>query len=321
MPKRGGIPKKNEIVFTAPTGEEITNRRQLEQYLKSHPGGPAISEFDWGTGETPRRSARISEKAKAAPPRESEPPRKRSRKSSSSKKDNKEKDPTEGTEAAPEVRMEEAEKTEKDTTGAEIKVDMKKNQGDEVDEIKTSEKDAEHVETEKNIEKESQDGKKDETQSSEKDAAKESEKEHKAETQDTDKKAEDISLNVNFGKEAKIPGDTEKTAEVVGAPFQQPHVEKVSDGSEVASVVIGEQQNPVEEIVEQKPVEGEKEEGADKQDAEGEKNEAANERGAQNNEVCKSADAQNSLTINEMNNKAEGEMTQNASNGTIEAKP
>ncbi|CBI36325.3 unnamed protein product, partial [Vitis vinifera] len=89
MPKKG-TPRKNEIVFIAPTGEEINSRKQLEQYLKSHPGNPAISEFDWGTGETPRRSARISEKAKATPPAESEPPKKRGRKSSGSKKDGKE---------------------------------------------------------------------------------------------------------------------------------------------------------------------------------------------------------------------------------------
>ncbi|XP_028108874.1 uncharacterized protein LOC114307678 [Camellia sinensis] len=64
MPKKAGTPKKNKIIFITPTSKEIINRKQLEQYLKSHPGNPAISEFDWGTGETPRRSARISEKAK-----------------------------------------------------------------------------------------------------------------------------------------------------------------------------------------------------------------------------------------------------------------
>uniref|UniRef100_A0A6N2M8X0 Uncharacterized protein n=1 Tax=Salix viminalis TaxID=40686 RepID=A0A6N2M8X0_SALVM len=58
-------------------------------YLKSHPGNPAVSEFDWGTGENPRRSARFSEKAKASPPGK-ESPRKRSRKSSGSKKGEKE---------------------------------------------------------------------------------------------------------------------------------------------------------------------------------------------------------------------------------------
>ncbi|KAK4369968.1 hypothetical protein RND71_009443 [Anisodus tanguticus] len=66
LPKTGGTPKRNEIVFTAPTGEEITTKKGLQQYLKSHPGGPAITEFDWGTGETSRRSSRISGKAKAA---------------------------------------------------------------------------------------------------------------------------------------------------------------------------------------------------------------------------------------------------------------
>ncbi|WOH01032.1 hypothetical protein DCAR_0520410 [Daucus carota subsp. sativus] len=83
--KNGGTPKKNEIIFTAPTGEEISTRKQLEQYLKSHPGGPAMSEFDWGAGDTPRRSARISQKVKATPSPENDPPTKRSRKSSSKK--------------------------------------------------------------------------------------------------------------------------------------------------------------------------------------------------------------------------------------------
>jgi hypothetical protein len=46
-PLRGG---RSEIVFVSPTGEEIKNKRQLSQYLKAHPGGPAVSEFDWGTG-------------------------------------------------------------------------------------------------------------------------------------------------------------------------------------------------------------------------------------------------------------------------------
>lgn len=92
-PKQGGTPKKNEVVFITPTGEEVKNRKQLEQYLKTHPGNPAISEFDWSTGETPRRSARISEKAKAMrPPSLFESPKKRRRTSSGTKKDSKEKD-------------------------------------------------------------------------------------------------------------------------------------------------------------------------------------------------------------------------------------
>ncbi|KAL5681695.1 hypothetical protein ACJX0J_008080, partial [Zea mays] len=45
-PQRGG---RSEIVFVSPTGEEIKNKRQLSQYLKAHPGGPAASDFDWGT--------------------------------------------------------------------------------------------------------------------------------------------------------------------------------------------------------------------------------------------------------------------------------
>ncbi|KAJ8431844.1 hypothetical protein Cgig2_023488 [Carnegiea gigantea] len=124
FPKKGGTPRKSEIVFTAPTGEEIHNQRQLQQYLKSHPGGPPASEFDWGTGETPRRSARISEKAKAAPPTpESEPSKKRSRRSSASRKDRKDTEETKVEDA----KMEDAQKTddEKTVEGAERDVQMK----------------------------------------------------------------------------------------------------------------------------------------------------------------------------------------------------
>ncbi|PON46323.1 Methyl-CpG DNA binding [Trema orientale] len=132
LPKQGGTPKKNEIVFTAPTGEEISNRKQLEQYLKAHPGGPAASEFDWGTGETPRRSARIIEKAKAAPPRESEPPKKRSRKSPASKQDNKEKEAApEGTEETKGNGTRDEQKTEKDDADAETKKDVVKENQEE----------------------------------------------------------------------------------------------------------------------------------------------------------------------------------------------
>ncbi|CAA6660792.1 unnamed protein product [Spirodela intermedia] len=73
-PGRGGTLKRNEAVFIAPTGEEINNRGQLVEYLKSHP-------------ENPRRSARISERLKAAPPTEVEPKKKRAKKLSGPKRD------------------------------------------------------------------------------------------------------------------------------------------------------------------------------------------------------------------------------------------
>ncbi|CAN6282092.1 unnamed protein product [Urochloa humidicola] len=85
-PIRGG---KFEVIFVSPTGEEIKSKRQLTQYLKAHPGGPASSEFDWGTSDTPRRSARLSEKVKATESPESEKTPKRGR--SSSKRGKKEK--------------------------------------------------------------------------------------------------------------------------------------------------------------------------------------------------------------------------------------
>lgn len=120
MPKKRGMPRKNEIIFTAPTGEEISNKRQLEQHLKAHPGGPLVSEFSWGTSENPRRSARISEKVKAMPMPEGEPPKKRGRKSSASEKDIKESETApEGTEVTKDVYMEEDKQSERDNVEGE----------------------------------------------------------------------------------------------------------------------------------------------------------------------------------------------------------
>ncbi|KAF6156687.1 hypothetical protein GIB67_017823 [Kingdonia uniflora] len=120
MPNKEGTPKKNEVIYITPTGEEITSKRQLQQYLKAHPGGPAISEFDWGTGETPRRSTRIIEKAKSTPPPENEPPKKRSRKlSGSSKKDDKGKK-----EASPKETEKEVEKEDHSEIITEMQVDV-----------------------------------------------------------------------------------------------------------------------------------------------------------------------------------------------------
>ncbi|KAE9601808.1 hypothetical protein Lal_00040857 [Lupinus albus] len=110
LPKKSGTLQKNEIVFTAPTGEEINNKKQLDQYLRAHLGGPAVTKFDWGTGETPRRSSRISKKAKVAPPPESEPPKKRGKKASSSKNKASEVEKEE----TKEVQMEEADETKCD---------------------------------------------------------------------------------------------------------------------------------------------------------------------------------------------------------------
>nr|ABO69712.1 MBD6 [Triticum aestivum] len=85
---------RSEIVFVSPTGEEIKNKRQLNSYLKANPGGPTSSEFDWSTGDTPRRSARISEKVKVFDSPEGEKIPKRSRNSSGRKgKQEKKEDP------------------------------------------------------------------------------------------------------------------------------------------------------------------------------------------------------------------------------------
>jgi len=83
----------------------------MEKYLKEN-GGPKISEFDWGDGETPRRSARITEKAKAAPvvEHESEPPKKRGKKSAADLKASKGKIDDKAAEGSEDVQSKDEEK-------------------------------------------------------------------------------------------------------------------------------------------------------------------------------------------------------------------
>ncbi|XP_062008209.1 methyl-CpG-binding domain-containing protein 11-like isoform X1 [Rosa rugosa] len=136
LPKKGVTPRKNDVTFISPTGEEINNKKQLEQYLKSHPGNPALSEFDWSTGETPRRSSRISEKVKSTPPPENEPPKKRGRKSSGSK-DNKV-ETTDAEHGTNDTEMKDAEVAEKKDGEAEKQVENGGKAPEETDQIKTT---------------------------------------------------------------------------------------------------------------------------------------------------------------------------------------
>ncbi|KAK7411131.1 hypothetical protein VNO78_02561 [Psophocarpus tetragonolobus] len=170
VPKKAGTPKKNEIVFTTPTGEEISSRKQLEKYLKAHPGGPAVSEFDWGTGETPRRSARISEKAKAASPIESESPKKRSKRSS------------EKEEEAKEAEMLEA----NDTSKGDNDIEQEKNV---IMEDNDTTKEDNDTEKKKNVVKENQDDKS---------------------LEDTDVHKSTHSAEVKTGENVEVPIDEEK---------------------------------------------------------------------------------------------------------------
>ncbi|XP_059645918.1 methyl-CpG-binding domain-containing protein 11-like [Cornus florida] len=305
MPKKGGTPKKNEIIFTAPTGEEITNRRQLEQYLKSHPGSPAISEFDWGTGETPRRSARISQKAKATTPPENEPPKKRSRTFSGSKKDNKEKEVApEKTEAmkeevAPEKveAMKEKEVAPEETEAMKEEVAAEKTESvkekevapEETEAVKETEVAPEETEAAKdNGEKEvgpeeseavkedpmQVEGKfeKDNSASNiEKDVLKENQEENKDATQDTDTKVEDAPPEeIKASQDVKMTDDAEEhktNAEAEPENSKEIQVVEVADGSEVTQNDKGKMENvQVQENTEQKPIEEGRDNGSEKQD-------------------------------------------------------
>ncbi|XP_049379467.1 methyl-CpG-binding domain-containing protein 11-like [Solanum stenotomum] len=89
-PGKSSTPRRNDIVFVSPDSDEIKNKRQLDKYLKSHPGGPPASEFNWGTGDTPRRSTRLGGKSKATETPESDTPSTKRQRKSSSKKEAKE---------------------------------------------------------------------------------------------------------------------------------------------------------------------------------------------------------------------------------------
>lgn len=60
---KGLTPTKTDVVYIAPDGEEIKSKAALQRYLKAHKDGTAISEFNWSSGETPRRSGRLTLKS------------------------------------------------------------------------------------------------------------------------------------------------------------------------------------------------------------------------------------------------------------------
>ncbi|XP_021760779.1 methyl-CpG-binding domain-containing protein 11-like [Chenopodium quinoa] len=224
FPKRGGTPRKNEIVFTAPTGEEIHSQRQLQQYLKSHPGGPPASEFDWGTGETPRRSARISEKVKASPTTpESDTPKKRSRKSSASKMDSKDGEATAEETKTEEIQMDDAEKIEKKET------DEGANKDVEMQEIGKTETGGAEVEAEKEVAKENQPENKDVT-SETTEAVPEPEGETAVPVAEDEKCAETEKLNTNKSEGDKTSiEDAEKQGPLEPAGKQDSLQEQVKE--------------------------------------------------------------------------------------------
>lgn len=229
MPKKRGTPKKNEIVFTAPTGEEITNKRQLEQYLKSHPGGPPASEFYWGSGETPRRSARVSEKAKVGPPQDLElPSAKRGKTSSGKKKTDKE---TETATEETENKDEETTAEESDNKGKGVSTEKTENNEQEVVpedvEMQEGEKREENIGNENQVK-----GVAPEEEKPKESVAEEIKnddvagyQDEKKESHDLDGKAEDAADEVKPGEDVEMPvaEDIRKDGE-----FNVPQVEEVT---------------------------------------------------------------------------------------------
>ncbi|XP_021741751.1 methyl-CpG-binding domain-containing protein 11-like [Chenopodium quinoa] len=301
FPKRGGTPRKNEIVFTAPTGEEIHSQRQLQQYLKSHPGGPPASEFDWGTGETPRRSARISEKVKASPTTpESDPPKKKSRKSSASKIDSKDGEATAEETKTDEIQMDDAEKIEKKET------DEGANKDVEMQETGKTETGGAEVEVEKEVAKENQPENKNVT-SETKEAAPEPESETAVPVAKDEKCAETEKLDTKESEGDKTSvDDAEKQGPLQPAGKQDSLQEQVKEDAVIPNAKESEgDKTPVEdadlEAGKQSPQEpAEKQEGLleqVKEDAEEGKKDASTDPDARNVEDKIGADPSQVTTL------------------------
>ncbi|KAK7330093.1 hypothetical protein VNO77_24279 [Canavalia gladiata] len=332
FPKKSGTPKKNEIVFTAPTGEEIHNRKQLDQYLKAHPGGPAVSEFDWGTGETPRRSARISEKAKVAPPPENEPPKKRGKKSSASKKE-----PSQEEKEETEVHMQEADET-KDDKDLEQEKDVVKESQDEKSlehekNVVKEDQDEKSLEQEKNVVKEDQDEK---SLEQEKNVVKENQDEKSLEQEknvvkenQNEKNTEDTGIkeSAHPGENTHIPNDEEKFKTADGE-LPAPR-EKLDDkGIEDSEVVQNKDEEKIKQPLEETKKDGgsgesEKSETApaaaeEKAEVEGENKEEHNRGTGESEGETKEKEGtkvndEEHYKVHDINKKAESELTENGS--------
>ncbi|KAJ0247969.1 Methyl-CpG-binding domain-containing protein 10 [Hirschfeldia incana] len=241
-PKRAGTPRKTEIVFVAPTGEEISSRKQLEQYLKAHPGNPVISEFDWTTGESPRRSSRISQKVKATTPTPEREPHMKKRRSSLIKKDLKE---------AAEKENKEGEKTEaeKKEGGAEVAEAEKENkeaekkEGGAVTDKKEEPMEVDTSEVEKKTEADNKEGeavtdKKENMEVDTSEVEKKTEEENKEGEAVTDKKehmevdTSEVEKKTESGGIAEEPPKVEEPKEVVADGEKKPAEKETENKAE-----------------------------------------------------------------------------------------
>ncbi|KAJ4866723.1 Methyl-CpG-binding domain-containing protein 10 [Raphanus sativus] len=292
-PKRAGTPRKTEIVFMAPTGEEISSRKQLEQYLKAHPGNPVISEFDWTTGESPRRSSRISQKVKATTPTPDREPHMKKRRSSLTKKDMKE---------AAEKENKEGEKTEGGAEVAEAEKENKegeKKEGGKKDgEVVTDKKEPMEVDT-------SEGEKKTEAGNKEGEGVMDKKEPMEVDTSEAEKKTEADNKEGEAVTEKKEPveedtSEVEKKTESGGIAEEPPKVEEPQE------VVADGENKPAEKETENKG-------SVAAAEANGEKNESSLDAEATKGDETKEADEKK--TDGEPNLDAEV----NKGNGTQEA--
>lgn len=293
MLKKGGTPKKNEIIFTAPTGEEISTRKQLEQYLKSHPGGPPISKFDWGTGDTPRRSSRIIEKTKATPSPESHPTKKRSRKSFDGKNVGKVK----------EAGLEKAEKDEKDNAAAETADGVKEKMDEDTEYVeKDAVKGGEQVDEKVGTEVISEDvGKR--VQDENKDQVHEEDGKSVEAAVEEAKPDEGVEVTID-AEENKILAEAEKEISEEPVVNEAPYATKLPEKDEEYT-----ENTKVQEEQEQTPIEAEKEVNSGEQIKQGVATEEGVVEGDNKSGNCGVATAKQ----NDVINKSEGEVAENGS--------
>ncbi|XP_024386060.1 uncharacterized protein [Physcomitrium patens] len=226
--KKGGTPKRKDVTFVAPDGEEIKTKRQLDKYLKAHPGTLSAGDFEWGVAagdavtppENRRRSARLSSKGRVS---------------------------GEGIEVVAEIKRPAVKRSRKSRENGK---DEKDGAGEEAD-VKAGTENGAHGAADEKVEENGKD--KEETKAMDVDVPGEEvaavEKTVEATTEGSSEKAEDVKVESgesNGGKSAEVPaeasmkdGEESKAAEEAARNGDAEKSSNGEGGEKVKDAVVG----------------------------------------------------------------------------------
>lgn len=216
------------MTFVAPDGEEIKTKRQLDKYLKAHPGTLSAGDFEWGVAagdavtppENRRRSARLSSKGRVS---------------------------GEGIEVVAEIKRPAVKRSRKSRENGK---DEKDGAGEEAD-VKAGTENGAHGAADEKVEENGKD--KEETKAMDVDVPGEEvaavEKTVEATTEGSSEKAEDVKVESgesNGGKSAEVPaeasmkdGEESKAAEEAARNGDAEKSSNGEGGEKVKDAVVG----------------------------------------------------------------------------------